>query len=250
MAKVYIEDYEMQDIADAIREKSENKEGLLPSEMPQAILDIQTGGGSDVYRYLSGASFVNVVFPQNYELVVELPLFCGGTGTLNFQNATGLKSIKAIAPPTSRDIAWYANGAFRTANGVGDTLKIIDRSEFSKRPSNIGYLVAERRFLEEIIGELDLSGLTTLATNNAFIRCYGLKEIRFKKESIPSTLSFAQSNLLTDESKQSIIEGLANLFDLGLDSQTVTFHPDVVITTEQRQQALDKNWIIEGGKTE
>lgn len=48
MSKVLITDTTMTAIADAIREKLGTSETMLPSEMPEAILSIQGGGGGDV----------------------------------------------------------------------------------------------------------------------------------------------------------------------------------------------------------
>lgn len=46
MAKVYLEDTTLTAIGSAIRNKAGTSDLLLPSEMPSAINDIQTGGGS------------------------------------------------------------------------------------------------------------------------------------------------------------------------------------------------------------
>ena len=47
MGKVILNDTTLTSIADAIRNKNGEINTYLPSEMPQKILDIQSGGGSD-----------------------------------------------------------------------------------------------------------------------------------------------------------------------------------------------------------
>ena len=77
-----------------------------------------------------------------------------------------------------------------------------------------------------------------------FYHCYALKNISFVAGCIKKSISFAQSDKLTDESIQSIIDGLADL--TGQTAQTITFHPDVKnkLTEEQIASVTSKNWNI------
>jgi hypothetical protein len=49
-------------IADAIREKNGTTELMHPADMPQAILDIVSGGGGDV---IIGADYTNIVYNED-----------------------------------------------------------------------------------------------------------------------------------------------------------------------------------------
>ena len=92
---------------------------------------------------------------------------------------------------------------------------------------------------------LDVSQTGTSGTfNNAFSYCRELQEISFVKESIHRTISFWASSKLTDESIQSIIDGLADL--TGQTAQKLSFHSVVTnkITEEQYEQIANKNWIL------
>lgn len=52
MAKVYLEDSELTNIGNAIRNKNGTTTKYLPSEMPAAISAIETGGGGDISTFL------------------------------------------------------------------------------------------------------------------------------------------------------------------------------------------------------
>ena len=66
--------------------------------------------------------------------------------------------------------------------------------------------------------------------------------IKFVEKSIKASIAFAQSSLLSDESIQSIIDGLATVET----AQTLTLHADVKakLTDEQIAQITIKNWSL------
>lgn len=100
-----------------------------------------------------------------------------------------------------------------------------------------GCLVA----LEEIDGTpLDLSSATTIT--NMFNYNNELKEVRFKTLSILTSIRFTVSSLLSAESVQSIIDGLADLTEA--DAQTITFHSSIILTDEQKATITSKNWTL------
>ena len=72
----------------------------------------------------------------------------------------------------------------------------------------------------------------------------GLKEVRFAKGCIKLSLSFASCPFLSDETIQSIIDGLADL--TGGTMQELDFHSDIVnkLTEEQWLQIYNKNWSV------
>ena len=95
--------------------------------------------------------------------------------------------------------------------------------------------------VEEIEVPFDFSKVTT--ANNPFYGCYNLIKILFISETIPVSLSFAYSPLLSNESKQSIFDGLA----IVTTAQTVTFHKDVKLLQSQIDSANAKGWTVAGG---
>ena len=109
-------------------------------------------------------------------------------------------------------------------------------------PTNIAKAFYHRNGLKEVLGEFDLSKCTN--TTNAFGGCYALETIRFKAETISVNIAFDYSNALTDESVQSIIEGLADL--TGGTAKTLTLHADVgaKLTEAQKNAVSAKNWTL------
>lgn len=101
-----------------------------------------------------------------------------------------------------------------------------------------------RYSLQIIGGELDFSECESNQQNNPFNGCTSLEEVRFTKESIKYNLSFTQSSQLSDESIQSILDGLATVSS----TQTLSLNSAVYakLTEEQKQSATDKGWTITG----
>ena len=83
------------------------------------------------------------------------------------------------------------------------------------------------------------------STNNAMFGAVPmLKEIRFFKESIYTSLNISSPTNLSNETIQSVIDGLADL--TGKTAQTVTFHKNVgaKLTDEQKATITAKNWTL------
>lgn len=101
-----------------------------------------------------------------------------------------------------------------------------------------------RNSLQTIVGELDFSECEPSQQQNPFIGCTSLIEVRFTPESIKQKLAFTQSSQLSDESIQSILDGLANVST----TCTLSLNPEVYakLTEEQKQSAADKGWTITG----
>ena len=101
-----------------------------------------------------------------------------------------------------------------------------------------------RYSLQTIVGELDFSECEPGQQQNPFNGCASLIEVRFTPESIKQNLSFTQSSQLSDESIQSILDGLANVST----TQTLSLNSAVYakLTEEQKQSATDKGWTITG----
>lgn len=91
---------------------------------------------------------------------------------------------------------------------------------------------------------LDLSSVNANGYSNMFRSSDALQNVAFKAQSIVDDLSFGGCSMLSDESIQSIIDGLADL--TGQTSQTLTFHADVKakLTEEQIATITSKNWTL------
>lgn len=165
-----------------------------------------------------------------------------GNFTNSFYGCSCIEEFNFINLP---DYAIAADGMFSLAPDIiPDKLKTVSFSPKFKL-SNATVLFNGRTSLEEVIGELDFSGIKSVYDQNSpFTRCTSLAEIRFTKESIKYGLSFERSSQLSDESIQSILDGLATVSS----TQTLAFNSAVYakLTEEQKQSATDKGWTITG----
>lgn len=92
--------------------------------------------------------------------------------------------------------------------------------------------------LETIQEPLNFSSAKTLP--NTFWGCMALKNIRFVEGTIYASIDFAHSNLLSAESIQSIINGLATVTT----AQTLTLNSAIVLTDEQKATINSKGWTL------
>nr|DAI30808.1 MAG TPA: hypothetical protein [Caudoviricetes sp.] len=83
---------------------------------------------------------------------------------------------------------------------------------------------------------------TSEKLTDMFSYCLKLKNVKFAVNSIYTSISFKSSRELSDESIQSIIDGLCTVEK----TQTITFNTEVVnkLTDAQKTIILNKNWII------
>ena len=106
--------------------------------------------------------------------------------------------------------------------------------------ANCTYFLSGCSSLETIQIPFDFSLVTQNASS--FNGCVALKNIRFVAECIKLSISFSSSSLLSDESIQSIIDGLATVET----AQTLTLHADVKakLTQTQLDTITSKNWSV------
>ena len=197
--------------------------------------------GRDIWNYvrsISGA-FQNNTFPAGTNLGLNVPnlILSVNEGNLNytFRSTTGLESITLKC--TTRGVAMHAHGAFSRCSD----LKFLDLSEFNTTfgPSTDVFYSCSK--LEEIRGEIEN---TTTNWTLWFSSCVKLREVRFKANSIKGAFTIAQSPLLSAESVQSIVDGLADM--TGETSYKLTLHADVKakLTEEQLATIAAKNWTM------
>ena len=197
--------------------------------------------GRDIWNYvrsISGA-FQNNTFPAGTNLVLNVPnlILSVNDGNLNytFRSTTGLESITLKC--TTRGVAMHAHGAFSRCSD----LKFLDLSEFNTTFGVSTDVFYSCTSLEEIRGEIEN---TTTNWTLWFASCVKLREVRFKANSIKGDLNISQSPLLSAESVQSIVDGLADM--TGGTSYKLTLHADVKakLTEEQLSTIAAKNWTI------
>lgn len=240
MANVFVEENSLQDIADAIREKNGKETAYKPSEMGAAIRGIEVGsGGKDYLQYVNNVYFTPTFFDDNGEESLTFT-FLYATSLFRFfqgvQNST-VKYITINAKQQITDIQQLLYG------GLDTTLERLTINFDTSKVKNVAYFIQNKRALRVIDGlPLDFSSATSL--NYMFSNLQALEEIRFVPNSLHANFDLVHSSLLSDESIQSIVDGLADL--TGTTSQKITFHTNVVskLTTEQMDAIWAKNWDV------
>ena len=96
----------------------------------------------------------------------------------------------------------------------------------------------------EVIDGTPLNVSNTKTFNSTFTQCVNLREVRFVENTIKASINFANSNLLSTDTIQSIIDGLADL--TGGTVQTLTLHATVggKLTETQKATITSKNWEL------
>ena len=164
-----------------------------------------------------------------------------GSFSNTFYGCSSLEEVSLINIP---ERAIDCSNLFSLApNIIPDKMKKITFSPKVK-VTRIGLGFSGRYSLQTIVGELDLSECEPNQQQNIFIGCNSLIEVRFTPESIKQNLGFTQSSQLSDESIQSILDGLATVSS----TQTLSLNSAVYakLTEEQKQSATDKGWTITG----
>lgn len=224
MANVLIEEQTMSDIAAAIREKNGTENTYRPSEMPQAIRDISSEGSDNYFntgRYMTSflGIFDSAKLPETFTFDFSKSI----VSKISLQNSfRGLSKV------------------LRTIIIKGDTSKITNYLNAFRNRGGI----TEIKILDENGKECAINSQNVTSFTDTFYCCESLTHIRFVKETIKISLSFAQSPLLTDESIQSIFDGLADL--TGEDSRVLTLNKalEEKITDEQKAYVVSKNWQL------
>ena len=197
--------------------------------------------GRDIWNYVRSiaGAFQNNTFPVGTNLVLNVPnlILSVNEGNLNytFRSTTGLESITLKC--TTRGIPMNSHGAFSRCSD----LKFLDLSEFNTTFGTSTDVFYSCSKLEEIRGEIEN---TTTNWTLWFASCVKLREVRFKANSIKGAFTIAQSPLLSAESVQSIVDGLADM--TGGTSYKLTLHADVKakLTEEQLATIAAKNWTM------
>ena len=235
MSEYLIQDTTLTAIGDAIRAKTGGTELIVPENMPTEIESIQSGGEDWVNQITTYTSlFYKREFPEGYDLVIKFNDFAQPDLSQMCAYTKNLNSIK-IKGTVINNAA--VNRTFRNSH-----VKTIDLTECIIKSSNKN--VQETFFgcfyLHTIIGTIDFSQCSGFI--NIYNSCSELVNVEFLPNNIFYSIQFAQSPLLSDESIQSIINGLATVET----AQTLTLHKDVKakLTESQIAQITSKNWNL------
>lgn len=245
MARVFVNDTTLTDIADAIREKLDTEQTYKPSEMAEAVRGIQSGGsGESLTEYmvsLDGA-FRNSVFAEGTEIdlrvgtKLENPNYNVNGFRQIFMQSSNLKKVKMTTKPS--DISANLQNLFYACA----ELEVVDWTDFALKIGTFTQAFGGCNTLKEIKGVIDLSSCTV--TSGTFSNCYALESVTFKEKSIYVNIDIRYAQNLSDDSIQSIIDGLADL--TGSTAQTLTLHATVKakLSEEQIATITSKNWTL------
>jgi hypothetical protein len=264
-------------IGNAIREKNGTTDLIPLADMPQAILDIQSGGGdsdlTEIETIIDESGVLDstegtveekvekLVDYANFKNIIQEALY-------NLEGSSAYNQLSTFNNTSIEDVSMfdfskvkYFNSAFGgtkikeldidlssaiSLNNFISNSKEIKKVIFRNMTTTLTGMYGAFNYCRnlEYIATLNVGGVTdkVYGVGNAFDNNVALKEIRFVENCIKVPISFAHSSLLTTESIQSIIDGLATVET----AQTLTLHADVKakLTDTQLATITGKNWSV------
>ena len=248
------------DIKAAIEEKGVNVGDGTIDTYAEKINEISGGGSGD---YDQGYEDGKNTLPQwdrytkTTSSFMGLGMFNESVVVLNFDNMTELQSLffcqKAefkntkVEHLTINSIQTIGNASqmLRCMGGAADT--VLKRFTFGFSTANVNKFYRTFDYctaLETIDGlPIDFSSITDVLSY-PFYCCTALVDVRFVANSIKKSITIAQSDKLSTDTIQSIIDGLVDL--TGGTAQTLTLHATVggKLTDEQKATITAKNWEL------
>lgn len=221
-------------IADALRKKKGTTEKIQYKKFDEEIESItaeDTGIGSRQWwldMCADKTSFSYMFSGSSLETIPQIDTRRGTDFSFMFYNCSNLKTIPQLN--TSRSISFMQ--MFRSCSSL-TTIPQLDTSKgtsFSQMFRDCSSLTT--------IPQLDTSKGTGFI--NMFRLCYALENIAFVVNCIKQSISFEDSPLLSGESIQSIIDGLATVTT----SPTLTLNSKVTLTNEQIETINSKGWNL------
>ena len=196
--------------------------------------------GEDLFQSATGLNnlFEGATFPEGYELTVNAPALKNGVDKI----ISYAKNIKKFTlKGNTANNALSCQYAFR----VGNMLEVIDLTGLGVggiKPSYLNSAFSGNSKLVSILGEIDFSMAVNISSS--FADCTALVDVRFKAGTLSKSLDMKNCRSLSDESIQSIIDGLADLS--GATAQTLTLHATAggKLTDAQKTAAAAKNWTL------
>lgn len=197
MARVFVQDTELQDIANAIREKNGTETTYKPSEMGNAVRGIQSGG--------SGEEFVGIKF----------------SGDWNYRNQPTIADASAL--PEDKELfggyfSLFKNNNANANGGFYVALKTVYLPKMRTFPIDIFYYC---RDLKNIYG--DFTNVYKVSTN-AFFGCSSLTDLPYMEN-----VEVLENNCFAKCTALSRFPYLPKLYKINKDIITETAITDVKI---------------------
>ena len=241
MARVFVNDSTLTDIADAIREKNGTEDTYKPSQMADAVRGIQSGGGYDLPQYMYNFEnvFFGADFGEDYTLRLQMDSIMSGLGKTALRYAFRTTNLKEIILSSTK------KGIISNFDSICQN-STLERFDFTELDIS---LTSALNAFNNCINLVTVAGVIKFVdgycgVSSMFNGCTALRDVTFFERTITKNLSASQSPNLSDASIQSIIDGLADL--TGQTAQTLTFHADVKakLTEEQIATITSKNWTL------
>lgn len=239
MANKLYDENSVKAVADAIRAKNGSTEQYKLADMPQAIENIQSVPEGNCWDYIE--DFKISRFAETSEtLKVVLPKYATslyrsfsakyGEEGVQYKTLIVSKSDETEYPVKSMTETFYYN------RGTEELYINFDTSHIT----NYSGLFDLNGVLHSVYGAFDLSSMTKSV--GAAFNCNSLQKITFKQETIHYSISFVNCSKLSDESIQSIIDGLAQVET----AQTLTLNATVKAKLTEEQIAIinEKGWTL------
>ena len=204
------------------------------------------GGGEDYLKYATEVNFNNLNLFGKEEVVLTLDNLTS-LYNFNFVYSSGVKSpanttVKHLTINCPNKIT-NLNNAFARQYLYDKYMQHLTLNVDTSEAVNANYAFSNLDAVKVIDGQpLNLSKVASC--QNTIRGMAKLEEIRFVENSIPNTISFAFCPVLSNDSIQSIIDGLGDL--TGGTAKTVTFSATTgaKLTDEQKATITEKNWEL------
>lgn len=194
------------------------------------------GGGEDLFLSVTNINslFSHAKFPDGYELTLNLPAFRGEANSA-FRYTTGVKKITVKGSLTTGEISLQYTA-------TGTSAEIIDLTQLNngELPVTYGISTFDSSALHTVLGVFDFSKAVNV--NGMFGGA--MREFRWKAGTLSKSIAMKYCSNLTDETIQSVVDGLADLTD-GT-AQTLTLHAAIgaKLSEEQKAAVTAKNWTL------
>lgn len=211
----------------------------------EKINEILVGGGEDFLKYCSEVHFEDFNLFGKEEVVLNLD----NLTTMNQFNFTNHIEPKPPSNTTLKHLTINCPNkidsmrqAFARMYVPDNTLEHLTLNVNTSEVTTWNYAFASLNVLKVIDGQP--LNFTKTTDTNSFRGFALLEEVRFVKNSFYKTISFAQCPKISNDTIQSIIDGLADL--TGGTAQTLTLHATVggKLTDEQKASITAKNWTL------
>jgi hypothetical protein len=264
MSKIFVEDTEMRDIADAIREKNGTENTYKPSEMPQAIKDIESGGEfigvkySDFDKehvyYLPKTADARLLEPWIQEdsngICCTFGLFSNSSITNNNNKHYALRTV--YMPSGITQLSSTFKNCANLVNIIGDLSSVVrTNSAFvnCKALTELPYM-PDLEYLEHqsfaycvSLTSITFYKVLTSWVSNALTGCTNIETINLV-DGWNTSIYAQHCPKLTSECVNNMINCLADM--AGQNARIIQFHADVKakLTDDQIAQITNKNWTL------